>query len=366
MNATASSYQALDQALEFKSGQRMKNRFMLAPLTNSQSHADGRLSDEEFHWLTMRAKGQFGLTMTCAAHVQQVGQGFPGQLGIFSDEQLEGHRRLADAIKAEGSVAVLQLHHAGMRSPEALIGQQPVCPSEDQETGSRALSLEEVRALRDDFIAAAVRSQQAGYDGVEIHGAHGYIVCQFLSPETNQRDDEYGGSLENRQRLMMEIAEGIRAQCGAKFMLGVRVSPERFGMRLQEALDTCQRLIDENLVDFLDISLWDSFKLPEEEAYQDKSLLDYFAQLERGDVKLTVAGKIRTAEECAAVMKANIDFVTIGRAAILHHDFPLKVLANPSFEPIDTPVSRAHLLAEGLSPTFVEYMNSWKGFVAEE
>ena len=124
----------LDQPLQFKSGQQMKNRFMLAPLTNSQSHADGRLSDEEFHWLTMRAKGQFGLTMTCAAHVQAVGQGFPGQLGIFGDEHLDGHTRLAKAIKDEGSIAVVQLHHAGMRSPKELIGQSPVCPSDDAET----------------------------------------------------------------------------------------------------------------------------------------------------------------------------------------------------------------------------------------
>ncbi len=365
MTTTTSSETALGQALEFKSGQRMKNRFMLAPLTNSQSHPDGRLSDEEYRWLTMRAEGQFGLTMTCAAHVQAVGQGFPGQLGIFSDDQLEGHKRLATAIKAEDSVAILQLHHAGNRSPAELIGQQPVCPSDDEETGARALSLEEVRTLRDDFISAAVRSQQAGYDGVEIHGAHGYIVCQFLSPETNQREDEYGGTLENRQRLMIEIASGIRAQCGPNFMLGVRVSPERFGMRLQEVLQTCQRLIDEDLADFLDISLWDSFKLPAEEEYQDQSLLDYFAQLNRGAVKLTVAGKIRTAAECQAVVDAGIDFVTIGRAAILHHDFPRLVLADSGFEPVATPVSPAHLAAEGLSPVFIQYMNSWKGFVAE-
>lgn len=356
----------LDQPLKFKSGQQMKNRFMLAPLTNSQSHADGRLSDEEFHWLTMRAKGQFGLTMTCAAHVQAVGQGFPGQLGIFGDEHLDGHIRLAKAIKEEDSIAVVQLHHAGMRSPKELIGEAPVCPSDDAETGSRALTLTEVHQLRDDFIAGAVRSQQAGYDGVEIHGAHGYIVCQFLSPETNRRDDEYGGSLENRQRLLMEIAAGIRSQCGAGFLLGVRVSPERFGMQLQEVLDTCQQLIDRDLVDFLDISLWDSFKLPAEEEYQQQSLLDYFAQLRRGQVMLTVAGKIRTAQECQAVIASDIDFVTIGRAAILHHDFPQKVLQNPDFEPIANPVSRDHLLAEGLSPVFVDYMNTWKGFVAED
>lgn len=149
-------------------------------------------------------------------------------------------------------------------------------------------------------------------------------------------------------------------------MLGVRVSPERFGMRLPEVLATCQRVIDADLADFLDISLWDSFKLPEEEAYQNQRLLDYFARLNRGQVKLTVAGKIRTAEECRAVMNADVDFVTIGRAAILHHDFPRRVLADADFEPIATPVSRPHLVAEGLSPPFIEYMNSWKGFVAKD
>ena len=101
---------------------------MLAPLTNTQSHDDGVLSDDEFNWLTMRAKGGFGLTMSCASHVQAVGKGFRGQLGIFGDEHIEGLKRLTDAIKSHESLAVAQLHHAGMRSPEDIIGEQPVCP----------------------------------------------------------------------------------------------------------------------------------------------------------------------------------------------------------------------------------------------
>ena len=110
----------------FKNGVIMPNRFMLSPMTNTQSHNDGKLSDEEFHWLTMRAKGGFGLTMTCASHVQFVGKGFPGQLGIYDDVHIEGHQRLSAAIKANNSLAVIQLHHAGMRSPEELINQQSV------------------------------------------------------------------------------------------------------------------------------------------------------------------------------------------------------------------------------------------------
>ena len=190
----------------------MKNRFMLAPLTNLQSHADGCLSDDEFHWLTLRAKGGFGLTMTCAAHVQAQGQGFPGQLGVFSDAHVEGLTRLAAAIKAEGSLAMMQLHHAGMRSPAKLTGGTPVCPSDNAETGARALTLAEVEQLAEDFIAAALRAERAGFDGVEIHGAHGYVISQFLSPEINQRTDRYGGSLENRARLLFDVVAGVRAR----------------------------------------------------------------------------------------------------------------------------------------------------------
>ena len=351
--------------VEFACGKRMKNRFMLAPLTNCQSNDDGTLSDEEFNWLTLRAKGEFGLTMTCAAHVQQIGQGFPGQLGIFSDDHLVGHRRLAEAIKSENSLAVAQLHHAGMRSPAALIGTAPVCPSMDEETGARAMTLDEVKQLRDDFIAAAVRSLQAGYDGVEIHGAHGYILCQFLSELYNRRDDEYGGSLENRARILFEIVSGVRQACGPEFLLGVRLSPERFGIRLAEALNVCEQLIAGGEVDFLDISLWDSFKLPEEEAYQGSSLLSHFARLPRGKVLLTVAGKILTAEQVQDVLAADVDFVTIGRGAILHHDYPRRVMNDDRFEPVSLPVSRAHLAQEGLSERFIQYMGGWKGFVAD-
>lgn len=353
----------LDDTIKFSSGASMKNRFMLAPLTNTQSHPDGMLSDEEFHWLRMRAKGQFGLVMTCASHVQAVGQGFPGQLGCFGDQQVAGLRRLATAIRAEGSLAVLQLHHAGMRSPAELIGELPVAPSDIPRKNVRGLSLAEVHQLGDDFIAAAVRAKKSGYDGVEIHGAHGYIIAQFLSKKINQRQDKYGGSLANRARLLFEIIDGVRAECGADFLLGVRLSPERFGMQLTEMKTLSQQLIDSEKIDFLDISLWDVFKMPEEEAHRNKTLLQHFTDLDFKNVKLTVAGKIRTTQDVRDILNSKVDFVTIGRSAILHHDFPVKAMENINFEPIVLPVSEAHLQREGLSPKFIEYMRNWEGFV---
>jgi 2,4-dienoyl-CoA reductase-like NADH-dependent reductase (Old Yellow Enzyme family) len=351
--------------LEFRHGPAMKNRFMLAPMTNCQSFDDGRLSDDEYRWLTLRARGGFGLTMTCASHVQAQGRGFPGQLGIFADAHLEGLSRLATAIKAEGSLAAVQLHHAGMRSPPALIGRSPVGPSADVETGARALSLLEVEQLAEDFIAAAVRAERAGFDGVEIHGAHGYVLCQFLSPEVNQRTDRYGGSLENRSRIVFDIVAGIRARCRPGFNVGVRLSPERFGMRLQEIRSVAQRLMTEAAVDYIDMSLWDVFKEPMDVAFQGRNLMSYFTDLERGPVRLGVAGKIVSGTDAARCLEAGADFVSIGRAAILHHDFPERVRADPRFESVAVPVSADYLRSEALGPAFIDYMRTWKGFVAD-
>ena len=352
--------------LSFAHGPVMKNRYMLAPLTNCQSHADGRLSDDEFRWLTFRAKGGFGATMTCAAHVQRTGQGFPGQLGIFSDDHLPGLTRLAAAIKAEDSLALAQLHHAGMRSPADLIGEAPHAPSDDEKTGARALTTAETEALAEDFIEAAVRAERAGFDGVEIHGAHGYILCQYLSAETNRRDDRYGGFLENRARIVTDILTGVRQRCRPDFLLGLRLSPERFGLQLSEILTLAEQVMGSGQLDWLDMSLWDVFKTPFEEAFQSKPLLTWFAELPRGATKLGVAGKIMSAADARHVLAEGADFPITGRAAILHHDLPRRVATDPDFTPIKTPVTRAYLEAEGLSPAFVKYMGNWPGFVAEE
>ncbi len=339
---------------------------MLAPMTNTQSHEDGSLSEDEFRWLSMRAEGQFGLVMTCASHVQEIGKGFPGQLGIFGDQHIQGHQKLSAEIQSYGSLALIQLHHAGMRSPAELIGQAPVCPSSNEKHEARALSIEEVYQLRDDFISAAVRAQTCGYNGVEIHGAHGYIIAQFLSAEVNVRTDEYGGSLDNRARLLNEIVDGVRIACGPDFILGVRLSPERFGMHLPEIKELSQQLIDGGKIDFLDISLWDSFKDPGDEAFKSQSLLQHFTALDFKNVKLTVAGKIQSGKDVRKILDEGVDFVSVGRSGVLHHDFPKRVMDDPDFEPMPTPVSKAYLRKEGLGEDFIKYMHRWPDFVEDK
>lgn len=356
---------ALTDPVSFTRGPALKNRLVLAPLTNLQSFQDGRLSDDEFRWLTMRARGGFGLTMTCAASVSPGGLGFPGQLGAHDDIHLEGLTRLADAIRRERSHSVVQLHHAGMRSPPGIISGAPVCPSANSETGARALSRDEVRSIVDMFVDAARRCDRAGFDGVEIHGAHGYLLCQFLSAEINFRNDEYGGPPENRARLLFEIVDGIRASCRSDFSLGVRLSPERFGLRLSEIRALAQTLMLQGRIDYLDLSLWDVFKEPEEVEFKGRPLVSWFVDLERSGVRLGAAGKLTTGAACSRALRAGLDFVVVGRAAILHHDFADRVCEDPDFSPVALPVAEAHLVAEGLGPAFVNYMKTWKGFVAE-
>jgi 2,4-dienoyl-CoA reductase-like NADH-dependent reductase (Old Yellow Enzyme family) len=251
-----------------------------------------------------------------------------------------------------------------MRAPKDLIGVQPVCPSDNAETGARGLGLAEVEQLVEDFAAAAIRAEQAGFDGVEVHGAHGYVLSQFLSPEINLRDDRYGGSLENRARIIFEVISAIRSRCRPDFIVGLRLSPERFGLRLGEVREVAQRVMSEGLIDFLDMSLWDVLKEPQEEAFKGRSLLSYFTELDRGHVRLGAAGKITSGADVARCIEQGLDFVVIGRAAILHHDFPERVRANPTFTPLALPVTEAHLREEGVGEAFVGYLRTWKGFVA--
>ncbi len=358
---------ALSDPLTLTRGPTWSNRITLAPLTNWQSHADGTLGEDEYRWLTMRAQGGFSMTMTCAAHVQASGQGFPGQLGAWSDAHLPGLTRLAQGIHAGGGVSSLQLQHSGRRADKALTGQPAVAPWDDAETGARALTTAEVEQLVQDFIASARRAEQAGFHGVELHGAHGYLLAQFLDGENNRRSDRYGGSFENRYRILFELIAGIRAATGPDFQLGLRLSPERFGITMPESLSLAQLVLADGRLDYLDMSLWDCFKAPLDPAYAGKPLISHFAALNRGATRLGVAGKIMDTVTANRCLDSGVDFVMIGRGAMLHHDFARRALADPAFCCIERPVSRAHLQAEGLGPAFLQYVSStWPRFVADE
>jgi 2,4-dienoyl-CoA reductase-like NADH-dependent reductase (Old Yellow Enzyme family) len=228
------------------------------------------------------------------------------------------------------------------------------------------LTLPEVEQLRDDFIAAAKRAEKAGFDGIEVHGAHGYILAEFLSAEINRRDDRYGGTVENRSRIIFEIIDGIRATCRPDFQIGLRLSPERFCLKLAEIRDVAAEALRQEKIDYLDMSLWDVAKEPVEEEHQGRTLMRYFTDLPRGNVRLGVAGKIMSAKAAVEVLEAGCDFALIGRAAILRHDFPERIRRDAAYVSPSLPVTAQHLRDEGLSTSFVDYMKGWPGFVEAE
>ncbi len=358
---------SLADPISFPRGPDWRNRIALAPLTNWQSHDDGTLGQDEYDFLTKRAEGGFGLVMTCAAAVQRSGVSFPGQLAAYSDDHVAGLARLADGLRARGAVSSVQLQHAGSRSNPEISGEQAMSPFAYAKRNVRAMTTAEVEALIEDFVAAAVRCEKAGVDGVELHGAHGYMLCQFLNAEENLRDDGYGGSYENRTRIYREIISGIRAATGPNFQLGVRLSPEKYAYGTGEAVAFAEELLSGGQLDYLDMSLWDSFKLPDDTRYHPARLVDVFGRLPRGNgTRLGVAGHIFSARSAQDCIDSGADFVFFGRGAILHHDMARRALEEPDFVSKAFPATRAYLAEQGVGPAFQTYLaTGWSNYVAD-
>ena len=350
----------------FRNGVQATNRLALAPMTNQQSHDDGSLSDEELRWLTARADGGFGVIETCAAHVALDGQGWQGELGIFDDALLPGLTRLASELRARGAVALAQIFHGGARSPRALLGHAPFSATEipgDPEA-PRAATSEDIARVIVQFRDAAVRAQRAGFAGVELHGAHGYLLGQFLSA-INTRTDGWGTSLPGRARLIREVTRAVRAAVPSSFVVGARISPEDFGnakgLDLDESLQVARWLADDG-IDFLHVSLWNAFQPTKKRP--DEHALPLFRAAIPADVPLFVAGKVWTREEAEALLDLGADVVALGRSAIANPDWPARVASGTS-EPKRPPLTHAELRERGLSDGFVTYMRNWKGFVAD-
>jgi 2,4-dienoyl-CoA reductase-like NADH-dependent reductase (Old Yellow Enzyme family) len=351
-------------SFSFRNDVHAKNRVMLAPMTNSQSHEDGTLSDEELHWLTMRADGGFGIVMTCAAHVAKDGQGWAGELGVFDDAQIPGLTKIAKNMHNREALAFAQIFHGGLRADEKVSGTRPWSANE-VDGGPRAATEDDLARVIKQFADAAVRAHKAGMDGVEIHGAHGYLLTQFLSPIENTRTDSWGGSLENRARLVREVTRAVRACVPKSFVVGVRLSPEDFGnakgMDLDESVTTGKWLADDG-ADFIHLSLWRSEKNSRKRP--DEHAITAFKKVLPPDVRIFAAGNIWTRAEAENLLELGADGVALGRSAIANPDWPLRVIEK-NWEPKRPPLTVAELEARGLSPAFAAYMRNWKNFVAD-
>ena len=353
----------LSDSLDFAHGPSWRNRLALAPLTNKQSNPDGSLSDTEIDWLLARARHGFGMVMTAAAYVAQPGKAWVGQLGISDDTHLPGLERLAAGVRDAGAASIVQIHHGGAKADPAASGEPTVGPLDDPAHGTRGLTTSEIHAVVERFASAAARAERAGFDGVQLHGAHGYLLCQFLDAH-NTRQDGYGGSLDGRARIVREAIDAVRAATSSSFHVGLRLSTERFGLDTADMAHLAAELMAEGRLDHLDLSLWDVTKLPEC-AHSGATLLSRFVDLPRGGTRVGIAGKVGSGPAAVAALATGVDFVDIGRAAIADQRIAERILADDSYAGPSFPVSKQQLRDNCVGEPFVEYFSTgWPQFVA--
>lgn len=216
---------------------QLKNRIVMAPLTRSRAEEGNVPSSMAPDYYSMRSDA--GLIITEATQTSAGGQGYVATPGIHTDEQIEGWKEVTDAVHAKGGLIFMQLWHVGRIShPDFRNGELPVAPSAIAPRGvqtyttqgfkaiptPRALETNEIPAIVEEFRQGAINAKAAGFDGVEVHGANGYLLDQFLEDSTNQRTDEYGGSIENRARFLLQVIEAVSEVWGSD-RVGVRLSP---------------------------------------------------------------------------------------------------------------------------------------------
>ncbi|MBG9366607.1 NADH-dependent flavin oxidoreductase [Streptococcus sp. NLN64] len=321
----------LETSYPFPNGMRTKNRLVLAPLTISASLAGGAVSEEDVAFYRRRA-GSAGLLITGSAYVHPLGQAYVDSFSAAEDDKIPGLARLAEAMKSQGNLAILQIYHGGRMVPPDLIEEQPVAPSAVlAEHGTvelpRALTNAQIEEVIQDFLDAINRAIRAGFDGVELHGANTYLIQQFLSPHSNRRQDKWGGTLNNRMRFAKTLVKRARQlivqESPKPFLLGYRFSPEEIevpGIELKDSLALIDQLIHLG-IDYLHVSmdnLWrSSLRKPEEEVPVILAIRDKI----KGRVPLIGVGRLRKPEDCEEALESGIPLLAMGTSLLLEPDW---------------------------------------------
>ncbi len=234
-------------------GMKLANRFVRSATWEGMAGVDGAVTPKLIDTMTALARGGVGLIISGHTYIRQEGQASPWQLGVYKDDLIPGLREMTDAVHAVGGKIVMQLAHAGHFAPEKLSGQIPVVASNYEglsKTPRKELTVQDIQDLIAAFADAARRAKSAGFDGVQIHAAHGYLLSQFLSPIFNRRVDGYGGSIENRARIHVEVVKAVRKVVGKEFPVLVKLNCQDFaenGLSLEDSLVTGELLAQSGL-----------------------------------------------------------------------------------------------------------------------
>jgi 2,4-dienoyl-CoA reductase-like NADH-dependent reductase (Old Yellow Enzyme family) len=303
------------------------NRFVRSATHDFMAEEDGSVSGRHLDLFRRLAEGEVGLIITGHAYVHPDGKASPRQIAVDDDRMVEGLSRIPRAVHDFPTRIFLQIAHAGRQTKEKISGRVPVAPSAVYEPvfklTPRAMTHEDVRTTVNDFIQAGRRAKQAGFDGVQIHVAHGYLLSGFISPHTNRREDEYGGSLENRVRIVREILRGLKSVAGPCFPVIAKLNSQDFlsgGLAVEDSIEIA-RILEADGLDGVEVSggmseaergsVWPGLRSEEEEGYFVESAARFKAVL---GIPVLGLGGFRTFKMMErAVDEGRADLISLSR-----------------------------------------------------
>ncbi len=319
-------------------GKTIKNRLVVPAMVMNYCDADGFATDKYIQYHEEKAKGGWGLIITEDYAINPYAKGYVGVAGLWKDEQIEGHSKIPENAHKYGATILAQIYHCGRQTNSRIIGKQPVAPSPipcpmNMEM-PHELTIDEIHELVEQFGDTALRAKKCGFDGVEIHGGHGYLIAEFLSPYTNKRADIYGGSLDNRMRFLLEVIDNVKAKCGDDFIVGFRISGDEHieGGRSIADTQTIAMAVEEAGVDLIHISVgtYGSPDVPTVSMYvkDHGNIVSYAEDIKKVvDIPVITVNRFNDPRLADAMIKANkADFVAMGRASLADPDLPNKAL----------------------------------------
>lgn len=311
----------------------LKNRITMAPTVKFDYTDDSGLATEKhIEHYNLRAKGGQSLICVEATAVLPSGRFWKNHMGLWDDSQIPGHQKITSACHKEGAVVIIQLNHTGyVSNPDC---GEPVGPSQiefnnyGQKIHTKELSVDEIRQMQNAYVQAAIRAKKAGYDGIQLHGCHGYLINQFVSPVNNQRNDEFGGSAENRARFAAEIIAEIRKICGSDFLISVRTTGCE--PTIEEAIAVAEEYVKAGC-DYLQVSTGmtsiDDKSCTGPLKEKTPTLGVAFHQHFKDRIPVSCVGGIKTVDEIKYLIENDlVDTVDLGRPVLADPNFTKKAL----------------------------------------
>ncbi|HHK6006859.1 TPA: NADH-dependent flavin oxidoreductase [Neisseria subflava] len=318
-------YAPLFQTYTLNNGVTIKNRLVVAPMTHFGSQADGLISDQERTFLNNRA-GDMGLFITAATLVQKDGKAFHGQPEATGEHCLDSLKETAQILQQQGAKAILQIHHGGSKAMDDLLdGLDKISASASEAEHAREATEKEVEALIASYAQAADLALRAGFDGVEIHGANGYLIQQFYSAQSNRRNDQWGGSLENRMRFPLAVIDAVVAvrekHQRNDFIIGYRFSPEEpgdDGLTMTETGALIDALVQKPL-QYLHVSLWEFDKKIRRGGDTAQTRMQFIHERINGKLPLIGVGNLFTADQILAAYEIGwAEFIALGKTVMIN------------------------------------------------